>query len=193
GQTNTFNDDVDEAPVKDLALNEDNIFQADQCDDFDSNVDEAPTTKTMFMENLSSVDPIYVEADPSYDSDILSEYVKDNTVQVVQRQFYDSDLEVAFKKHLCYVRDVDGVELLKGSRGSNLYTIFVKDMMKSSPIYLLSKASKNKSWLWHHRLNHLNFGTINDLARKDLLRGLPRLKFEKYHLCSTCQLGKSKN
>ncbi|GJS69069.1 retrovirus-related pol polyprotein from transposon TNT 1-94 [Tanacetum coccineum] len=57
---------------------------------------------------------------------------------------------------------------------------------------MLSKASKNKSWLWHRRLNHLNFGTINDLARKDLVRGLPRLKFEKDHLCSACQLGKSK-
>ncbi|GJV53777.1 integrase, catalytic region, zinc finger, CCHC-type containing protein [Tanacetum coccineum] len=54
------------------------------------------------------------------------------------------------------------------------------------------KASKSKSWLWHRRLNHLNFGTINDLARKDLVRGLPRLKFEKDHLCSACQLGKSK-
>ncbi|GJX71556.1 retrovirus-related pol polyprotein from transposon TNT 1-94 [Tanacetum coccineum] len=49
------------------------------------------------------------------------------------------------------------------------------------------------SWVvWHRRLNHLNFGTINDLARKDLVRGLPRLKFEKDHLCSACQLGKSK-
>ncbi|GKB05456.1 putative ribonuclease H-like domain-containing protein [Tanacetum coccineum] len=66
------------------------------------------------------------------------------------------------------------------------------EMMKSSPICLLSKASKSKSWLWHRRLNHLNFGTINDLARKDLVRGLPRLKFEKDHLCSACQLGKSK-
>ncbi|GKC67535.1 retrovirus-related pol polyprotein from transposon TNT 1-94 [Tanacetum coccineum] len=65
-------------------------------------------------------------------------------------------------------------------------------MMKSSLICLLSKASKNKSWLWHRRLNHLNFGTINDLARKDLVRGLPRLKFEKDHLCSVCQLGKIK-
>ncbi|GJT01916.1 retrovirus-related pol polyprotein from transposon TNT 1-94 [Tanacetum coccineum] len=90
------------------------------------------------------------------------------------------------------VRDMNGVELIKGSRGSNLYTILVEDMMKSSPICLLSKASKNKSWLWHRRLNHLNFGTINDLARKDLVRGLPRLKFEKDHLCSACQLGKSK-
>ncbi|GKA26589.1 integrase, catalytic region, zinc finger, CCHC-type containing protein [Tanacetum coccineum] len=105
---------------------------------------------------------------------------------------YMIDLEVAFKKHSCYFRDVDGVELLKGSRGSNLYTISVEDVMKSSPICLLSKASKNKSWLWHRQLNHLNFGTINDLARNDLIRGLLRLKFEKDHLCSACQLGKSK-
>ncbi|GJX78975.1 retrovirus-related pol polyprotein from transposon TNT 1-94 [Tanacetum coccineum] len=107
-------------------------------------------------------------------------------------QFCDSDLEVAFRKHSCYVQDTDDVELIKGSRGSNLYTISVEDMMKSYPICLLSKASKNKSWEWHRRLNHLNFGTINDLARKDLVRGLPRLKFEKDHLCSACQLGKSK-
>nr|GEW46514.1 hypothetical protein [Tanacetum cinerariifolium] len=108
------------------------------------------------------------------------------------RQFCNSDLEVAFRKHSCYVRDTDGVELIKGSRGSNLYTILIEDMMQSSPICLLSKAFKNKSWLWHRRLNHLNFGTINDLARKDLVRGLPRLKFKKDHLCSACQLGKSK-
>ncbi|GKD36983.1 retrovirus-related pol polyprotein from transposon TNT 1-94 [Tanacetum coccineum] len=108
------------------------------------------------------------------------------------RKFYDSDLEVAFRKHSCYVRDTDGVELIKGSCGSNLYTISVEDMMKSSPICLLSKASENKSWLWHRRLNHLKFGTINDLARKDLVRGLPRLKFVKDHLCSPFQLGKSK-
>ncbi|GJX80389.1 retrovirus-related pol polyprotein from transposon TNT 1-94 [Tanacetum coccineum] len=78
------------------------------------------------------------------------------------------------------------------SHGSNLYTISVEDMMKSFPICLLSKASKNKSWLWHRWLNHLNFGTIIDLARKDLVKGLPRLKFEKDHLCFACQLGKSK-
>ncbi|GKB49421.1 retrovirus-related pol polyprotein from transposon TNT 1-94 [Tanacetum coccineum] len=98
-------------------------------------------------------------------------------------QFCDSDLEVAFRKHSCYVQDTDGVDIIKGSRGSNLYTILVEDMMKSPLICLLSKASKNKSWLWHRHLNHLNFGTINDLARKDLVRGLPRLKFEKDHLC----------
>nr|GEY73460.1 retrovirus-related Pol polyprotein from transposon TNT 1-94 [Tanacetum cinerariifolium] len=108
------------------------------------------------------------------------------------RHFCDSHLEVAFRKYSCYIRDTNGVELIKGSRGSNLYTILVEHMMKSSPICLLSKSSKNKSWLWHQCLNYLNFGTINDLARKDLVRGLPRLKFKKYHLCSAWQLGKSK-
>ncbi|GJR90096.1 retrovirus-related pol polyprotein from transposon TNT 1-94 [Tanacetum coccineum] len=107
-------------------------------------------------------------------------------------QFCDSDLEVAFRKHTCFVRDINGADILKGSRSTNLYTISIDEMMKSSPICLMSKASKSKSWLWHRRLNHLNFGTINDLARKDLVRGLPRLKFEKDHLCSACQLGKSK-
>ncbi|GKB04910.1 hypothetical protein Tco_0833105 [Tanacetum coccineum] len=60
-------------------------------------------------------------------------------------QFCDSDFEVAFRKHLCFVRDMDGVDLLKGSRSINLYTISVDEMMKSSLICLLSKASKNKS------------------------------------------------
>nr|GFB08842.1 hypothetical protein [Tanacetum cinerariifolium] len=108
------------------------------------------------------------------------------------RKFCDSDMEVTFRKHSFYVRNTDGVKLINCSRGSNLYTISVENMLKSSPIYLLSKAFKNKSWLWHRHLNHLNFGTINNLAKKDLVRGLPRLKFEKDHLCSACQLGKSK-
>ncbi|GJV68415.1 retrovirus-related pol polyprotein from transposon TNT 1-94 [Tanacetum coccineum] len=53
------------------------------------------------------------------------------------------------------------------------------------------EASKTKSWLWHRRLSHLNFGSINHLARHGLVRGLPKLKFEKDHLCSACALGKS--
>nr|GEV93847.1 retrovirus-related Pol polyprotein from transposon TNT 1-94 [Tanacetum cinerariifolium] len=77
------------------------------------------------------------------------------------RQFCDFDLEVAFRKHFCYVRDMNSFELIKGSCGSRLYTVSVEDMMKSSPVCLLSKASKNKSWLWHQRLNHLNFEFIN--------------------------------
>ncbi|GKF35989.1 hypothetical protein Tco_0112747, partial [Tanacetum coccineum] len=68
-----IDEDVDEQPIQDLALNVDNVFQADYYDAFDSDVDEAPTTQTMFMANLSSAYPVYNEAGPSYDSDILSE------------------------------------------------------------------------------------------------------------------------
>ncbi|GJR17106.1 retrovirus-related pol polyprotein from transposon TNT 1-94 [Tanacetum coccineum] len=79
-----------------------------------------------------------------------------------------------------------------GSRETNLYTLLIGDMMTSTPICLLSKASKTKSWLWHQRLSHLNFGAINHLAKNGLVRGLPKLKFEKDHLCSACAMGKSK-
>ncbi|GJW23749.1 hypothetical protein Tco_0034371 [Tanacetum coccineum] len=54
-------------------------------------------------------------------------------------QFCDSDLEVAFCKHTCHIRDLDGVDLLKGSKGSNLYILYLENMMYTSPICLLSK------------------------------------------------------
>ncbi|GKE41876.1 retrovirus-related pol polyprotein from transposon TNT 1-94, partial [Tanacetum coccineum] len=102
------------------------------------------------------------------------------------------NLEVTFRQHTCFIRNLEGVDLLTRSRGNNLYTLSLGDMMVSSPICLLSKASKTKSWLWHRRLSHLNFGAINHLARHGLVRGLPKLKFEKDYLCSACAMGKSK-
>nr|GEX80953.1 integrase, catalytic region, zinc finger, CCHC-type, peptidase aspartic, catalytic [Tanacetum cinerariifolium] len=75
-------------------------------------------------------------------------------------QFCDSDLEVAFRPHTCFIRNLDGVDLLTSSRGNNLYTLSLQDMMASSPICLLFKASKTKSWLWHRRLSHLNFEAV---------------------------------
>nr|GEY13636.1 hypothetical protein [Tanacetum cinerariifolium] len=82
-------------------------------------------------------------------------------------QFCDLDIKVAFRQHTCFIRNLEGVDLLTGSQGNNLYTLSLGDMMASSHICLLSKASKTKSWLWHRRLSHLNFGAINYLARQD--------------------------
>nr|GEX01925.1 retrovirus-related Pol polyprotein from transposon TNT 1-94 [Tanacetum cinerariifolium] len=107
-------------------------------------------------------------------------------------QFCDVNLEVVFWKNTCFIRNLEGVDLLSGSRDTNLYIIPLDDMLKTSPIYLLSKVSKTKSWLWQCRLSHLNFGTLNTLAKDGLAQGIPRLKFKKDHLCSTCALGKSK-
>ncbi|GKE14076.1 retrovirus-related pol polyprotein from transposon TNT 1-94 [Tanacetum coccineum] len=78
------------------------------------------------------------------------------------------------------------------SQGTNLYSLSIGDMSASSPICLLSKSTKTKSWLWHRCMSHLSFGAINHLARHGLVRGLPRLKFEKDHLCSTCAIRKGK-
>ncbi|GJZ52465.1 retrovirus-related pol polyprotein from transposon TNT 1-94 [Tanacetum coccineum] len=85
-------------------------------------------------------------------------------------QFCDADLEVAFRKNTCFIWNLEGVDLLSGSRDTNLYTISLDDMLKTSLICLLSKASKTKSWLWHRRLSHLNFGTLNKLAKDGLAR-----------------------
>nr|GEZ44887.1 integrase, catalytic region, zinc finger, CCHC-type, peptidase aspartic, catalytic [Tanacetum cinerariifolium] len=84
-------------------------------------------------------------------------------------QFCDLNLEVAFHQHICFIRNLEGVDLLTKSQGNNLYTLSLGDMMASSPIYLLSKASKTKSWLWHQCLSHLEFGAINHLARQGLV------------------------
>ncbi|GJW77913.1 putative ribonuclease H-like domain-containing protein [Tanacetum coccineum] len=56
----------------------------------------------------------------------------------------------------------------------------------------MARATSTKSWLWHQRLSHLNFDTINDLAKNDLVTGLPKFKYHKEHLCPSCEQGKSK-
>ncbi|GKC33762.1 retrovirus-related pol polyprotein from transposon TNT 1-94 [Tanacetum coccineum] len=190
-------------------------YQADDLDAYDSDCDELNTAKVALMTNLSHYcsDALaeflgIVKFGNDHVAKILGygDYQIGNVtisrVYYVEGlghnlfsvgQFCDSNLEVAFRQHTCFIRNLEGVDLLTGSRGNNMYTLSLRDMMASSPICLSSKASKTKSWLWHRRLSYLNFGTINHLARHGLFRGLPKLKFEKDHLCSACAMGKSKN
>nr|GFA08170.1 retrovirus-related Pol polyprotein from transposon TNT 1-94 [Tanacetum cinerariifolium] len=107
-------------------------------------------------------------------------------------QFCDGDLEVAFRSKTCYVRNLKGDDFLTGGCESNLYTISISDMAVSSPVCLMSKSTLTKSWLWHRKLSHLNFGTINDLTKIGLVDGLSKFKYGKDHLCSACKRGKSK-
>nr|GEZ07429.1 hypothetical protein [Tanacetum cinerariifolium] len=182
-------------------------------------------------------------------------------------QFCDADLEVAFRRNTCFIRDLDGtnekmvskfncvswqvvqiymwcvdsgcskhmtgnikllinfvwkflgtvrfwndhiaailsygdvkwgnititrVYFVEGNRSTNLYTINLYDMASASPICLMARATPTKSWLWHQRLSHLNFDTINDLAKNDLVSGLPKFKYAKEHLCPSCEQRKSK-
>nr|GEZ12583.1 hypothetical protein [Tanacetum cinerariifolium] len=105
-------------------------------------------------------------------------------------QFGDKGLKVAFRKSTCFVRNEDGVDLLTGDRSLNLYTIALNEVASNYSTCLLAKASSSQSWLWHHRLSHLNFTTINNLVKNNLVQGLPKMKFEKDHLCSACEQGK---
>nr|GEY22648.1 retrovirus-related Pol polyprotein from transposon TNT 1-94 [Tanacetum cinerariifolium] len=107
-------------------------------------------------------------------------------------QLYDSDLEVAFRRNACFVRNLEGVDLLKGNCSTNLSTINLHEMASASPICLMARTSSTKSWLWHQRLSHLNFDTINDFAKNDLVFGLPKFKYHKEHLCPSCEPRKSK-
>ncbi|GJW03081.1 retrovirus-related pol polyprotein from transposon TNT 1-94 [Tanacetum coccineum] len=107
-------------------------------------------------------------------------------------QFCDSDLEVAFRRNTCFVRNLKGVDLLKGNRTTNLYTINIHEMTSTSLICPIARATSTKSWLRHQRLSHLNFDTINELTKNDHIIGLPKFKYHKEHLCPSCEKGKSK-
>ncbi|GKA25792.1 hypothetical protein Tco_0711901 [Tanacetum coccineum] len=96
-----FDDDMD-----DLALNVDDVFDADQCDAFEFDVDEAPTTQTMFMVNLSSEDPIYDEVEPSYDSNTPFE-VQDHDTFVDHMDEYHEVHEMQSDVQHNYVVDSD--------------------------------------------------------------------------------------
>ncbi|GJT42497.1 hypothetical protein Tco_0951212 [Tanacetum coccineum] len=105
-QVTNFDDDVDDSPENDLALNVDHVFEADECDAFDSDVDEGPTTQTMFMANLTSEDPIYDEAGPSYDSNTPFE-VQDHDTFVDHMDEYHEVHEMQSDVQHNYVVDSD--------------------------------------------------------------------------------------
>ncbi|GKE44397.1 retrovirus-related pol polyprotein from transposon TNT 1-94, partial [Tanacetum coccineum] len=107
-------------------------------------------------------------------------------------QFCDADLEVAFRKSTCFVRDLQGNDLLTGNRGSDLYTISLQETTSSTLICFMAKASPTQAWLWHRRLSHLNFDYITLLSKKDIVTGLPKLKYVKDQLCSSCEMSKEK-
>nr|GEU89935.1 putative reverse transcriptase domain-containing protein [Tanacetum cinerariifolium] len=85
-----------------------------------------------------------------------------------------------------------GNDLLTGNRRSDFYTISLQESTSSTPLYLMAKASPTQAWLWRRRLSYLNFDYINLLSKKDIMFGLPKLKYVKDQLCSSCKLSKEK-
>nr|GEV64467.1 hypothetical protein [Tanacetum cinerariifolium] len=147
-------------------------FRTEDLDAYDYDCDDDSNAKAVLMANISS-----------YGSDVLLE-----VVQIVLRYLDSrcskhmtkncSQLMNFVGKFMGTVRFINDqvakimgygdyqpgnviisrVYYVEGSRDTNLYIISLDDMLKTSPICLLSKASKTKSWLWHRQLSHLNFG-----------------------------------
>nr|GEU38234.1 retrovirus-related Pol polyprotein from transposon TNT 1-94 [Tanacetum cinerariifolium] len=91
------------------------------------------------------------------------------------------------RKSTCFVRDLQGNDLLIGNRGSDLYTISLQESKASTTLCFMAKASPTQARLWHRRLSHLNFNYINLLSMKDVVIGLLKLKYIKDQLCSSCE------
>nr|GEU57910.1 hypothetical protein [Tanacetum cinerariifolium] len=301
GHDTAIDEDVDEPPVQDLGLNIDNVFQADECDAFDSDVDEAPTvhkydnyqhdvcehheahemhhdiqlnctvdsyvdytsdsnmilydrkydeiewknlliandnlvvdcfSKEVFYVATNSELTVYgffemhdahtavqarcpeLEAELSKLKDKIKKYDHNEMVkhfsilEVVQIVLWY--LDSAYSKHMKRNRSrlrnfmkkfIGTVGFGNGHFGaimgygdyvigdSVIFRVYYVEGLRHNLFFV---SLQEQIMVMASLFNHLNFGAINDLARKDLVRGLPRLKFEKDYLCSTCQLGKSK-
>nr|GEW33385.1 integrase, catalytic region, zinc finger, CCHC-type, peptidase aspartic, catalytic [Tanacetum cinerariifolium] len=103
-------------------------------------------------------------------------------------QFCDADFKVAFEKSTCFVIDLQGNDLLMGNHGSNLYTIALQESFLPTLICFMAKALPTQARLWHHRISHLNFDTINLLYKNDIVNGLPKLKYVKDELYSSYEM-----
>nr|GEU80433.1 integrase, catalytic region, zinc finger, CCHC-type, peptidase aspartic, catalytic [Tanacetum cinerariifolium] len=95
---------------------------------------------------------------------------------------------ISMSKSSCDSNNVEiKLKRKRRDRSSNLYTIALNEVASNSSTCLLEKASSLQSWVWHQRLSHLNFPTINNLMKNNHVQGLPKMKFEKDHLCSACE------
>ncbi|GJS85075.1 retrovirus-related pol polyprotein from transposon TNT 1-94 [Tanacetum coccineum] len=111
------------------------------------------------------------------DSSISSFSLIDNKLSTLfcVGQSCDTDLEVAFQKHTCSVHNLEGMDLLSKSYGTNLYTLSFEDMKLSTPICLLSKATKTKPWKWYILViidDYSRFTWVKFLRTKDETPGV---------------------
>ena len=121
----------------------------------------------------------------------LVDGLKHNLLSV--SQFTDKGYEFNFKSEQCNIINKKDKKLaLQGVRKGNLFVADLFSASKGEARCFYSKASTEDSWLWHKRLSHLNFKTMNSLVKRELVRGLPDMEFCKKGLCEACEKGKSK-
>nr|GEZ59823.1 retrovirus-related Pol polyprotein from transposon TNT 1-94 [Tanacetum cinerariifolium] len=154
----------------------------------DSLRSQLETQKTQFLNEIDRLSREYYYADNM--NAILGVYTELDEVVEIILFIVDSGCSKHMTRNLKLLTNF--VEKFLGFRGTNFYSITLQDTSSPNLICLMAKATSSQAWLWHHRLSHLNFDTINLLLKNDIVIGLPKLKFVKDHLCSSCELEKAK-
>nr|GEV55704.1 ribonuclease H-like domain-containing protein [Tanacetum cinerariifolium] len=112
-------------------------------------------------------------------------------------QMCDKKNSVLFNDTECLVLSPDfklpdeSQVLLRVPRENNMYNVNLKNIVPFEDLTcLFAKATIDESNLWHRRLGHINFKTINKLGKGNLVRGLPTKVFENDNICVACKKGK---
>ncbi|GKE36777.1 retrovirus-related pol polyprotein from transposon TNT 1-94 [Tanacetum coccineum] len=187
GKPDTFSDSLakkDFSNSKSVTINNvsNDFFKTSQCTDFAIEFEvNFKEHKCDCSRNVQSVISTTSVSRPHLKNNRLEDRVLHNNSEG-KKQVED---HLAFWKSTCYISDLKGNDLLTGSHGIDLYSITLQDTSTPNPICLIAKAASSQAWLWHRRLSHLSFDSINLLSNNDIVIGLPKLKFIKDHLCSS--------
>ena len=122
---------------------------------------------------------------------LLVDNLKHNLLSI--SQLCDKGFKVIFESSMCLVSNsFDSSIKFIGHRLGNIYVVDLNDLAMCSGTSLVAMDAriKESSWLWHRRLGHASMHTLSKLVSKDLVKGLPKLKFEYDHICDACQFGK---
>mgnify|MGYP000552808847 CR=1 FL=1 len=122
---------------------------------------------------------------------LLVEGLKHNLLSI--SQFCDKGFQVVFKSSYCMIAspDINGVQFI-GKRHGNIYFVDLDDLSlpNGECLVAMNSTKEETSWLWHRRLGHASMYLISKLCKKNLVRDLPELCFEKDRICQACQFGK---
>ena len=128
----------------------------------------------------------------SYIENVLFvEGLKHNLLSI--SQLCDKNFNVSFKSSICYVAcSITNNVIFSRYRNENVYVVDLDNIdINNLQCLIVNNANSNESfWLWNHRLAHANMDLISKLSKKDLVRGLPKLKYQINQICKACQLGK---
>ncbi|KAL4557118.1 hypothetical protein LXL04_035288 [Taraxacum kok-saghyz] len=113
------------------------------------------------------------------------EGLKHNLVSI--SQMCDADYEVHFNKIEGKVIDSKMIPVVTANRQHDIYVLDMFSADQSLRGCFFSRAQSHMNWLWHKRLSHFNFNALSKISNDQLVRGLPRMKFEKDKLCPVCE------